>query len=132
MHGHDFFGAVNVPSRDSSFILASCSEEKVIRVFTSPRIFHEALSHIHGQVFPSSDKTQALGARVKALGLTNLSVYEESDDSGGNGMSGGVHVDDHEYADGPDYAPSSMPVAIKGRKCAFCSIVPKLIDFCKA
>lgn len=115
VHGHDFFGAVSVPTKDGSFILASCSEEKVIRVFNSPRIFHEALSHIHCQIPPSSVKVQALGARVKALGLTNLSVYEEGENSGGNEVLESPQLNEYEYADGPDYAPTSTPVAIKGR-----------------
>ncbi|GMH35495.1 hypothetical protein BSKO_03363 [Bryopsis sp. KO-2023] len=118
VHGHDFFGVSAVPCRrsDGSYTIASCSEEKVIRVFTSPGAFHETL----GQKLTSDSAKQGkkpLGARVKALGLTNMSVFGEGTDNAdvqASSMEDALEQGQDGYADGPDVAPNATPIAVEG------------------
>lgn len=108
VHGHNFHAVVAIPTPGQSRILmASASEEKVIRVFQAPRAFVQSLSLLRGSEFAGADDGP-LGATVPALGLSNKAVTGEqriapaSTDGGAFG-----------YEAGPDFAPHQQPTVVE-------------------
>lgn len=77
---------------------ASCSEEKVIRIFQAPRAFIDTLNINQIKEFNLNGE-QPLGAAAQALGLTNQAIYEINNFK----------------TDGPDFAPKSEPSISKGK-----------------
>ncbi|CAD7699915.1 unnamed protein product [Ostreobium quekettii] len=136
VHGHDFFGLAVIPPTTTTpgrNLYASCSEEKVIRVFEAPQAFHDTLSlaqgcqhsHANGQAAQSATgqisqgpgcTSRPLGAVVKALGLTNKAVYaDEGTASANDGPDDRlVGIGGDQYAAGPEFAPAAAPTACEG------------------
>lgn len=128
VHGHDFSCVAALPCRDGdgshTYIYASGSEEKVIRVFQAPRAFSDTLDFAHGrrefslQADGPPTPDLAYGATLPALGLSNRAVYS-SEEAGAGGTtstaSGGVAIGADYYDDGPDFAPSCAPSSVVGR-----------------
>ncbi len=136
VHGHDFSGVAALPSRDGgpgrppSFLYATASEEKVLRVFEAPRAFHDTLAAARGRAaFPAAagggggGGAGVLGALLPALGLSNKAVYE--DEAAAEDGSCVVPTSSLEgrflpgtgaaaYEDGPDLAPNAAPGAVSG------------------
>lgn len=114
VHGHDFYGLTPIPGT-LPWSFASCSEEKVIRVFEAPLTFHQYLHENGLSADPLSiDKSVPYGATIKALALTNTAVYEEQDSEATEAKG--------EYTTGPDFAPSADPHVAIGKS-------PKLDSF---
>uniref|UniRef100_A0A1D2A3F7 Elongator complex protein 2 n=1 Tax=Auxenochlorella protothecoides TaxID=3075 RepID=A0A1D2A3F7_AUXPR len=140
VHGHDFSGLAVVPeaaaeastsgevaggSSRAPPCYASCSEEKVVRVFTAPRTFTATLAALTGrgsgagaeaEASLDAGPEQALGAALPALGLSNKAVWEEGAaagaDEAGEGRGGRAAAGAASYADGPDCAPNAAPRAL--------------------
>lgn len=107
VHGHDFYGLTPI-SGTLPWSFASCSEEKVIRVFEAPLTFHQYLHENGLSTDPLSiDRSVPYGATIKALALTNTAVYKEQD-------SEAAEVEE-EYTSGPDFAPRADPHVAKGK-----------------
>lgn len=106
IHGHDFSCAamVSAPGDTSKYKYVSGSEEKVLRVFESPRAFLDTLMAAQGHDVALSQEEAggALGATLPALGLSNKAVLVEEDQSDKEQSGGG-------YDDGADLAPTSAP-----------------------
>lgn len=108
IHGHDFSCAtmVSVPGDDSKYKYVSGSEEKVLRVFESPRAFLDTLMAAQGHdVALSQEAGGALGATLPALGLSNKAVLFEEEGENREQSSGG-------YDEGADLAPMSAPSVV--------------------
>ncbi|KFM26617.1 Elongator complex protein 2 [Auxenochlorella protothecoides] len=102
VHGHDFSGLAVVPeaaaeastsgevageSSRAPPCYASCSEEKVVRVFTAPRTFTATLAALTGrgsgagaeaEASLDAGPEQALGAALPALGLSNKALAQST------------------------------------------------------
>ncbi len=112
VHGHAFScvaapppAAPRRPGAPPRWLLASGSEEKVLRLFAAPRTFHDTLAFAAGRApapaaaaaggagggggegdeedFAASDDEDAYGAALPALGLSQKAVYEGDAAPGG-------------------------------------------------
>ena len=114
VHGHDFSCLTLVPSHgacskeEMSYVYASGSEEKVIRIFESPETFLDTLQIAKGKdtAIPRMRKA-FLGATLPALGLSNKAIVQEEEQEASLDES-----NDQGYSDGADFAPTSAPSVV--------------------
>lgn len=114
VHGHNFTGVVSVPRRQRwDYMLASCSEEKVVRLFQAPSAFVRTLAHARGATAPEglAELDGPLGAAVGALGLSNKAVFAGDAAAGEEAANGGGGGYEH----GPDLAPRAAPSVLSGQ-----------------
>jgi elongator complex protein 2 len=114
VHGHDFSCLTLVPSHGTrskeevSYVYASGSEEKVIRIFESPQTFLDTLQIAKGKdtAIPRMRKA-FLGATLPALGLSNKAIVQEEEQEASLDES-----NDQGYSEGADFAPTSAPSVV--------------------
>lgn len=51
---------------------------------------------------------------MKALGLTNLGVYDKDTNVQDNNCEDDMFQGDGSYTEGPDFAPTASPIAVQG------------------
>lgn len=112
IHGHDFSCVSLFKTSTGTYRYTSGSEEKVLRIFESPRAFLDTLLASQGFNIDVKYKGNALGAKLPALGLSNKAIIEEREDEAHQPDEAGVGPDG--YDPGADLAPTSAPAAVSG------------------